>query len=153
MNKSIEGGASGTTELEEGRVVKPESQGGFWDSGLDRETARHEAHKDSERMHESEIQQLGNKELARLREKGEIGLEELTPEKTQQLIKQLGDQVFHHMKVKEAQERRLAQENEEAAKEKERRRREMIQQIEDKQPWNRFKKWFKDNWVSDRRKY
>lgn len=148
MKKSIENSEG---EPEKNDTAQPKD--GFWNGDLDSETARHEAHLDFQREHERNIEKLGNEELVRLREKGEIGLEELTPEKTQQLIKKLGSQVFDHIKLQETRELRSAQIAEEVAKEKERERQEMIRRIEDKQPWNRVKKWFKDNWVSDHRKY
>jgi hypothetical protein len=120
---------------------------GFWDGKLDHETTKQMGHWETQRRHENEIEHLGKEELVKLREKGEQGINELTPEQTRKLIKELGDQVFHKMAMEEDRKRQQIKDREQEDANKKRKRDEWLKGIEDKKPINRIKRFFRTMFI------
>lgn len=114
---------------------RPFSEGGDWDT----ETARHLANEDFNARHRRRIEELGEKAAT---EDG-IDTSNMSEAQKKDLIRSLGDKVFHDIAAKE----RVEEEREnDDRKQKERdiqERERRIKKIEDNRPLNVAKKFFK----------
>ncbi|MEI7424736.1 MAG: hypothetical protein WCK10_01305 [Candidatus Staskawiczbacteria bacterium] len=112
-------------------------------SDWDHETQKSLASKDFQVEHERKVEAIGTAELAKLREQGEIGIGELTPEKTKELIKSLGDKVFQDIAAAERLSKQQEKDEREEKSRKAKEREQWIKDLDDSRPIRKVQRFFK----------